>query len=452
VDELPFDFTRRRLSVIVDGPRGRLLVTKGAPESVDPLCDHYQQGGQVLPLDEPARLRLKETFEGLSRQGYRVLTVAVRDLEQRSDYGLKDEAGLCLVGLAGFLDPPREDARETLQQLNQEGIQVKILTGDNELVAGKICSEVGLDVGKLLLGSDVDRLSDEALGPVAERTCLFARLSPSQKSRVIQALRARGHVVGYLGDGINDAPSLRLADIGISVDSAVDVAKESADIILLQPGLKPVHLGVMEGRRSFGNIMKYLLMGTSSNFGNMFSMAGASLFLPFLPLLPAQLLLNTLLYDLSQLGIPADHVDAGYLTKPRRWNTAMIREFMMLMGPVSSLFDFVTFAVLLYVFQAGPELFHTGWFIESLATQILVIFVIRTSGRPWNSRPHPALLAGCSAALLIGCLLPFTPPGRALGLVSPPLSYFAFVALATVLYLGLVELIKGYFYRRHSMN
>lgn len=452
VDELPFDFERRRLSVVVDGPEGRWLVTKGAPESVHPLCGQYQKGDRRLPMDEAARARLHQTFEDLSRQGYRVLSVGIRALDVRNDYKVADESSLCLIGLAAFLDPPRQDARETLAELNAEGIQVKILTGDNELVAAKICSEVGLETGSVLLGGGVDLLSDEALGPVSEKTVLFARLSPSQKSRVIHALRARGHVVGYLGDGINDAPSLRIADIGISVGNAVDVAKEAADIILLEPGLKPVHLGVLEGRRSFGNIMKYILMGTSSNFGNMFSMAGAALFLPFLPLLPAQLLLNTLLYDCSQLGIPSDHVDAAYMNKPRRWNTKMIREFMLIMGPVSSLFDVLTFAVLLYVFRAGPELFRTGWFIESLATQVLVVFVIRTSGRPWRSRPHPALLIGALAAVLVGCLLPWTPAGQALGLVVPPLPYYGFVFLAVIAYLALTESIKGIFFRRHSVQ
>jgi len=442
LDELPFDFERRRLSVWLEGPEGRLLVTKGAPESVDPLCVSYQLEGREVPLDAAARGQLQETFEGLSRQGYRVLAIA---------YGRGGlvEAELCLVGLAAFLDPPRSDASLTLAALRQSGVAVKILTGDNELVARKVCQEVGLPVERILLGSDLERLSDEALAVQAQQIVLFARLSPSQKNRVISCLRARGHVVGYLGDGVNDAPALRNADIGISVDSAVDVAREAADIILLQPGLGPVHLGVLEGRRSFGNILKYVLMGTSSNFGNMFSMAGAALFLPFLPLLPAQLLLNTLLYDLSQLAIPKDSVDPKFLARPQRWNTALIRQFMLTLGPLSSLFDFLTFAVLLRVFAADPELFRSGWFVESLVTQVLVIFVIRTGGSPWSHPPHPALLGGALLVVLLGCLVPWS---GWIGFEPLPVLFYGYVLLATLVYLGLVQKVKEYFYRKHSLS
>lgn len=441
LDEMPFDFERRRLSVLLQGPQGLILVTKGAPESVDPLCLSYRNQGQELPLDEPARERLRETFEGLSRQGYRVLAVATGKGELR-------EQELCLVGLAAFLDPPRPDAAQTLADLNASGVGVKILTGDNELVARKVCSEVGLPVDRILLGSEIDRLSDEALGVQAERLCLFARLSPSQKNRVISCLRARGHVVGYLGDGVNDAPALRNADIGISVDSAVDVAREAADIILLKPGLGPVHIGVLEGRRSFGNIIKYVLMGTSSNFGNMFSMAGAAMFLPFLPLLPAQLLLNTLLYDLSQLAIPKDYVDPKFLARPQRWNTDMIQRFMLTLGPLSSLFDFLTFAVLLKVFKADPGLFRSGWFVESLVTQVLVIFVIRTSGSPWSHRPHPALAAGAMLVILIGCMVPYS---ACIGFEPLPWMFYGYVLVATLIYLMLVQFVKQHFYKKYSL-
>jgi Mg2+-importing ATPase len=441
LNEIPFDFERRRLSVLLRGPQGTLLVTKGAPESVDPLCVAYQSKGQESRLDEPARQRLRETFEDLSRQGYRVLSVAV-------GRGELSEQGLCLIGLAAFLDPPRKDAAETVAALNQSGVAIKILTGDNELVARKVCSEVGLPVERILLGRDIDRLSDEALGVQAEQIALFARLSPGQKNRVITALRCRGHVVGYLGDGINDAPSLRNADIGISVDSAVDVAREAADMILLQPGLGPVHLGVLEGRRSFGNILKYVLMGTSSNFGNMFSMAGAAVFLPFLPLLPAQLLLNTLLYDLSQLAIPKDYVDPRFLARPQRWNTDLIRKFMLTLGPLSSIFDFLTFAVLLRVFNADPELFRSGWFVESLVTQVLVVFVIRTSGSPWSHLPHPALVGGAALVVLVGWLLPST---GWLGFEPLPWLFYGYVVLASLIYLMLVQLVKRFFYRKHSL-
>ncbi len=441
LDEIPFDFERRRLSVLLEGSQGRVLVTKGAPESVDPLCLSYHKNGQELPLDETARQRLRETFEKLSCEGYRVLAIATGNGELR-------EHNLCLIGLAAFLDPPRADAAQTLAELRDSGVAVKILTGDNELVARKVCAEVGLPVERILLGNDIDRLSDEALGVQAERIALFARLSPSQKNRVISSLRARGHVVGYLGDGVNDAPALRNADIGISVDSAVDVAREAADIILLRPGLGPVHLGVLEGRRSFGNIMKYVLMGTSSNFGNMFSMAGASLFLPFLPLLPAQLLLNTLLYDLSQLAIPNDYVDPKFLARPQRWNTPMIQKFMLTLGPLSSLFDFLTFAILVRMFRADPELFRSGWFVESLVTQVLVIFVIRTSGMPWSHRPHPALVGGALLVVLLGSLVPFS---GLLGFEPLPLLFYGYVGFATLLYLILVQIVKQHFYKKYSM-
>ena len=442
LDELPFDFERRRLSVLVKGPEGPLLVTKGAPESVDPLCLTYQHEGRELPLDEESREQLRQTFEDLSRQGYRVLAIAY------GRAGLR-EAELCLVGLAAFLDPPRPDASETLAALHDSGVSVKILTGDNELVARKVCQEVGLPVDRMLLGVEIDRLNDDALAVQAQQIVLFARLSPSQKNRVISCLRSRGHVVGYLGDGVNDAPALRNADIGISVDSAVDVAREAADIILLRPGLGPVHLGVLEGRRSFGNILKYVLMGTSSNFGNMFSMAGAALFLPFLPLLPAQLLLNTLLYDLSQLAIPKDSVDPKFLARPQRWNTVLIRQFMLTLGPLSSLFDFLTFAVLLRFFKADPELFRSGWFVESLVTQVLVIFVIRTSGKPWSYPPHPALLGGALLVVTLGCLVPYS---GGLGFEPLPWVFYLYVVLASFLYLALVQWVKLYFYRKHSLD
>lgn len=453
LDEIPFDFNRRRLSVVVNGPAGALLVTKGAPESVEPLCGHFQdQKGQIQALDASARQRLLDTFQNLSREGYRVLAVARRELPTQADYSGEDEQNLCLVGLAAFLDPAREDARQTLQELAQDRIEVKIITGDNELVSAKICEQVGLPYTQRLLGSEVDGLSDEALGVMAEKTRLFARMSPAQKSRVITVLRSRGHVVGYLGDGINDAASLRAADIGITVENAVDVAKESADIILLDPGLKPIHLGVLEGRRSFGNIMKYILMGTSSNFGNMFSMAAASLFLPFLPLLPAQLLLNALLYDFSQISIPHDHVDSGFMQHPQRWNTRLISHFMMAMGPLSSLFDLLTFGVLLYIFQAGPELFRSGWFVESLVTQVLVIYVIRTSGLPWSSRPHPGLLIGGLSVVFLGSILPSTPLGVTLGFAPLPRTFYLYVAVTSLAYLSLVQFLKSYLYRRFGLT
>jgi Mg2+-importing ATPase len=368
-------------------------------------------------------------------------------VEQQTAYTVADERDLVFVGFAAFLDPPLEGVAETLAALRADGIEVKIITGDNELVARRICTKVGLDAAAVVLGEQVERMSDPALAAVAERTSVFARVSPIQKNRIVRALHARGHVVGCLGDGINDAPALRSADIGISVQNAVDVAKDAADIILLEKRLGVLHDGVMEGRRSFGNIMKYVLMGTSSNFGNMLSMAAASLFLPFLPMLPLQILLNNFLYDVSQVAIPSDRVDSAYTVKPKRWDVAFIRRYMLLMGPLSSLYDFATFAVMLGVFHAGESLFRTGWFVESLATQTLVIFVIRTAHRPWASAPSPPLAWGVAACAMTGAVLPFTPLGPWLGFTPLPPLFFAFLLFMIVSYLGLVEVVKRWFYR-----
>jgi Mg2+-importing ATPase len=329
-------------------------------------------------------------------------------------------------------------------------VEVKILTGDTELVTQKICADLGFQTGVAVTGAEVEGMSDSALSAVAERTTLFARVSPVQKNRIVQALRARGHVVGCMGDGINDAPALRTADVGISVQHAVDVAKDAADIILLEKSLAVLHEGVMEGRRSFGNIMKYVLMGTSSNFGNMLSMAVASLLLPFLPMLPVQILLNNFLYDVAQIAIPSDRVDSSYMLKPRRWSVTFIRRYMLVLGPISSVYDLLTFGVMLRIFHAGPALFRTGWFIESLATQTLVIFVIRTAARPWTSRPSAALTAGVVGCVGIGVLLPFTGVGASLGFTPPPPLFFGVLTIMVVTYLALVEAVKRGFYRRYG--
>jgi Mg2+-importing ATPase len=449
VDEIPFDFQRRRMSVVVEDGGERLLITKGAPESVLPVCGQLEADGIARPLDAAARAEADALFRRLSADGYRVLAVAYRRVPSQGAYATADERELIFVGFAAFLDPPNEGVKETLAALRADGIEVKIITGDNELVTRKICEDVGMDAGTIVLGDEVERMSDPALAAVAERTAVFARVSPIQKNRIVRALHARGHVVGCIGDGINDAPALRSADVGISVQNAVDVAKDAADIILLEKRLEVLHDGVVEGRRSFGNIMKYVLMGTSSNFGNMLSMAAASLFLPFLPMLPLQILLNNFLYDLSQVPIPSDRVDATYMLKPKRWNIAFIRRYMLLIGPLSSAYDFLTFAVMLWVFHAGPALFRTGWFVESLATQTLVIFVIRTADRPWASRPSRALgfgVGGCAAA---GALLPFTPLAPWLGFEPLPPLFFGFLFVMVLTYLGAVEVVKRWFYRRY---
>jgi len=347
-----------------------------------------------------------------------------------------------LAGFVALFDPPRDDAAATLRELRARGVTVKMLTGDAERVACHLAERVGLDTSRVLSGAEIDRLTDPALAHLAERVSVFARVAPAQKSRVLAALRARGHVVGFLGDGINDAPSLHAADVGISVSGAVDVAREAADVILLEPGLGVLLAGIVEGRRAFGNVLKYLLMGTSSNFGNMFSMAGAALFLPFLPMLPTQILLNNFLYDLAQIAIPTDEVDAALVDKPRRWDIGLVRRFMIVLGPISSLYDFLTFAVLLHVLHAGEREFHTGWFVESLATQTLVIFVIRTVGLPWTTPPSRALTATVLAVVGIGVALPFTPLAAPLGFSPLPPAYFGFLVLATATYLVVVERVK----------
>jgi Mg2+-importing ATPase len=452
IDEIPFDFERRRVSVVVTEENRRVLITKGAPESVLPICVAAEIAGEIRSLDAAGRHEADKTYQDLSSKGLRVLAVAWRDVPEKPAYGPRDEAELTLAGFAAFEDPVLADAPALLETLRRDGIEVKILTGDNELVARRVCSDVGLGRDSLILGTDVDRMTDAALGAVAERTSVFARVSPSQKNRILLALKRRGHVVGFLGDGVNDAPSLHAADVGISVSSAVEIAREAAEVILLERSLRVLHEGILAGRRSFGNVMKYLLMGTSSNFGNMFSMAAASLFLPFLPMLPTQILLNNFLYDFAQITIPTDRVDAAYVRKPQRWNIGILRNFMLSIGPISSLFDFLTFFVLLQVFHASEALFHTGWFVESLATQTLVLFVIRTAGNPLRSRPSAPLAITTVAVVGLAVLLPFTPAARPLGFVPLPLTFFAFLVGVVGAYLVLVEIVKRRLLRRHTLD
>jgi Mg2+-importing ATPase len=358
-----------------------------------------------------------------------------------------DEAALVFAGFAAFLDPPKESAKLALADLAAGGVAVKIVTGDNELVTQHVCAELGMPVLGVLTGTQIAQMDDQALLARVEQVNLFCRVAPAQKNRVILALKQRGHTVGYLGDGINDAPALHSADIGISVESAVDVAKASADMILLEQDLGVLQAGVLEGRRTFGNIMKYIMMGTSSNFGNMFSMAGAALFLPFLPMLPVQILLNNLLYDVSEIPIPLDNVDAEYLVKPRQWDMKFIRNFMLIIGPVSSVFDFLVFFILLRTFHAGAALFHTGWFIESMATQVLVIFIIRTRGNPFKSRPNAWIVATSLIVVALAILLPFTPAGIHLGFVAPPPLFFLVLTVIVAAYLLAVEVMKRWFFR-----
>jgi len=448
IDEIPFDFERRRVSIVVEHEEQRLLITKGAPESVLPVCSRYELAGEAAALDAGSRERSVATYRALCAQGFRMLAVAYSAVPLKTVYRTDDEKDLVLAGLLTFSDPPLDTAKLALEALKRDGVEVKILTGDNELVTQHICAQVGLSDGRVVLGDEIERMTDTALAHVAEQTSVFARVSPAQKNRIILALKRRSHVVGYLGDGINDAPSLHAADVGISVSTAVAVARDAASIILLERSLDVLHEGIIEGRKAFGNVMKYLLMGTSSNFGNMFSMAVASLFLPFLPMLPTQILLNNFLYDLAQVTIPTDHVDKTFIHKPQRWNVKMIRDFMIYIGPLSSLYDFMTFFALLKVFHASEQLFHTGWFVESLATQTLVIFIIRTAGNPLRSRPSLALTTTTIAVVVAGIVMPFTAVGKVLGFVPLPFAFFLFLVGASGTYLLLVELVKRKLMRR----
>jgi len=453
VDEIPFDFNRKRLSVVVRRGEEHLLVTKGEAESVFAICATVMVDGASQPFDESRRAQAAETFQKLSADGFRTLGVAVRKVEQQDACVLAAEKEMTLAGFAAFLDPPKEGIGAVLEALKKNGVSVVIMTGDNQYVTQKVAHDVGLPVDRLITGTQVDTMDDAALAYQAEYGAIFARVSPEQKNRVILALKARGHVVGYIGDGINDAPSLHTADVGISVMNGVDVAKDAAKIILLEKDLAVLNEGVIEGRRCYANIMKYIIMSTSSNFGNMFSMAAASLFLPFLPMLPTQILLNNFLYDTSQVAVPGDNVDQALLHNPKRWQIGFIRQFMTIIGPISSIYDFLTFGVLLWLFHASTNasLFRTGWFVESLATQTLVVFVIRTAGNPFKSRPSGRLMIGVVAVSVAGALLPYSPLGTLLGFTPLPLSLLGAIALLALTYLFLVQAVKTWFYRRHAL-
>jgi Mg2+-importing ATPase len=450
IDEVPFDFERRCVSVLLDNEKTRWLVVKGAPDEIMGLCTHYEQDGveHQLPMDAQALDASRAQCHALEEEGFRVLGIAWRQVPLDHPHAVvSDESELVLAGFAAFLDPPKESAGSALEELKQIGVSIKIVTGDSDLVTRHVCSELKIPVIGLLMGKEIERMDDLALQARVETTNLFCRVNPAQKNRVILALKKRGHVVGYLGDGINDAPSLHSADVGLSVDSAVDVAKEAADMILLKQDLHVLQTGVLEGRRTFSNIMKYIMMGTSSNFGNMFSMAGASLFLPFLPMLPTQILLNNILYDISEIPIPLDEVDPADIRSPRTLDLNFIRNFMLVIGPISSLFDFLTFYIMLSVLQADEALFQTGWFVESLCTQTLVIFIIRTKGNPLKSQPHPLLTVTSLIIVAIAILLPFTPIGTYFGFVPPPAKFYFILGVMVLIYLGMVELAKQFFYR-----
>jgi len=457
VDEIPFDFQRRRMSVVLGNGGGQdLIVCKGAVEEMLSICAWARIGGEVAPMTDALRDGIKEMTHGLNEDGLRVLVVAVREQPPAGrPYGVADESGLTAVGCLAFLDPPKDSAATAIAALHQHGVAVKVITGDNEAVTRKICREVGLDVEHSAQGRHIEPLDDAALDALVARTTVFAKMSPLQKARVVKSLQRQGHTVGFLGDGINDAPALREADVGISVDTATDIAKESADIILLEKNLMVLEEGVLEGRVTFGNIIKYIKMTASSNFGNMFSVLVASAFLPFLPMLPLQILVLNLLYDISQLSIPFDRMDEEYLRKPRKWDASDIGRFMAWIGPVSSIFDITTFALLWHVFGANSvqhqALFQSGWFVESLLTQTLIVHMIRTRRIPFlQSIASAPVLALTSAIILVGLLLPFTRLGAKLGMVALPAAFFGWVALTVLTYGVLTQLMKLVYIRRYG--
>ena len=457
IDEIPFDFSRKLMSVVVETPAGTpRLICKGAPEAVFQRCTRFELDGELYPIEQILIDDLRDEYDELSRDGFRVLALAYKDLPAltgKPAYSKDDERELVLKGYVAFLDPPKETAAPAIDALQRHGVTVKILTGDNELVSQKICHEVGLSTERMLLGSQVEGMSDAALAEAAEQTTLFARLSPAHKQRIIRALKSRGHVVGFLGDGINDSPALRAADVGVSVDTAVDIAKEAADVILLEKSLLVLEEGVLEGRKVFANVLKYVRMGASSNFGNMFSVVGASVFLPFVPMAPIQILTNNLLYDFSQVPIPTDDVDPEQIAKPHPWSMNEITRFILFIGPCSSLFDYTTYFIMLYIFgcwdPSRAALFQTGWFVESLLTQTLIIHVIRTSRIPFfGSRASWPLSVTTVLVMLIGTWLPFSPVAGSLGLTALPPLYWPLLAVTLLSYVLLTHGVKTWLLRR----
>jgi Mg2+-importing ATPase len=468
VDEIPFDFERRIMSVVVRTPEGNdRIIAKGAPEAIFPKCVRFRLQGELLPMDHPHIEQLKKEYERLSAEGFRVLAIATKDgpphgvvAAHATPYGKADECELILEGYVAFLDPPKESARAAIAALERHGVAVKVITGDNELVACNVCKQVGLGTDRVLLGDAVEKMSDEELAEAAGDVAVFARVSPAHKQRIIKALQSRQHTVGFMGDGINDAPALHAADVGISVDTAVDIAKESADMILLEKSLLVLDEGVIEGRKVFANIIKYVRMGASSNFGNMFSVLGASVFVPFLPMRPIQILANNLLYDIGQTAIPTDRVDDERVQAPRAWDIKELTRFILFIGPCSSIFDYSTFFLMLYVFRCwdvstpaaaahSQSLFQTGWFVESLLTQTLIIHIIRTNKIPFlQSRPSTALLVMSGLIMAVGVALPFTPLGRYLGFTRLPMLYWPYIALTLLCYVLLTQTVKALLLRR----
>ncbi len=459
VDEIPFDFVRRRMSVVIDYEGDHVLICKGAVEEIFSVCNRYQVDEAVYPLIDMLKRDLLEEYESLSADGYRVLAVAYRDFSTaKENFSASDEKDLILLGYIAFFDPPKDSAAVAIKALNRAGVAVKVLTGDNSLVTKKVCKDVGLEVSEIITGDILQKMDPQKFKESVLKHSIFARLSPSQKEEIITTLRENGHVVGFLGDGINDASALKSSDVGISVDTASDVAKESAHIVLLEKSLMVLDDGIIEGRKVFGNIIKYIRMGASSNFGNMFSMLGAVYLLPFLPMEPIQILVNNLLYDFSQVGIPFDRVDEDYLRKPRKWDISLIKKFMLYLGPVSSLFDYTTFALMMWFFGchlfSNPQtpastkeylerLFHTGWFVESLITQTLVVHIIRTRHIPFiQSWASPGLFFTTGGIALIAAILPYSPIASYIGLVPLPWSFWPWLLLTLFAYALLAHQVK----------
>ena len=449
IDEMPFDYQRRIMSVVVKNNNETLLISKGAPESIFARCQYADISGNIRPISSVQKA-IDDKFSNLSQLGYRILAVASRNAEAKPSYHTEDERDLTLLGLLIFTDPPKKDALEAINKLKEMGVEVKILTGDNELVAKTICDELKVPVKKLVSGSDLMQMSWTEIKKIVEETTIFARITPEQKLDIIKALKANGHVVGFGGDGVNDAPALYEADVGISVDTAVDVSKEAADIVLLEKDLLVLSDGIKEGRRIFGNTIKYILMGTSSNFGNMFSAAAASVFLPFLPMAAMQILFMNLLYDVANMTLPTDNVDEEYIKAPARWDIKFVRKYTLFFGPFSSLYDFLTYGIMLFIFGAATNqaLFQSGWFVESFWTEVLVIFVIRTRRIPFfTSRPGKWLTLLTLSCVAIGTIIPFTYLGSFLGFTALPPEYWGLLILMVTTYLFLVDAGKVFFYK-----
>ena len=449
VNEVPFDYQRRVMSVVVKSDKGLTLISKGAPESLIQNCVNVVWKGKTQPLAPDLRDSLNSSFDKYSMDGLRLVAVGYRDIEAKQTYGPADETGLTLAGFLVFTDPPKKDVGEALDKLEKLGVSIKVLTGDNELVAKKMCDEVGLEVKGIVTGTELMKLSWTQVKSSVENSTIFARVTPDQKLDVIKALKENGHVVGYMGDGVNDAPALYEADAGISVDTAVDVSKDAADVVLLRKDLGVLANGIEEGRRTFGNTIKYVLMGTSSNFGNMFSASAGSVFLPFLPMLPIQILFLNLLYNFSNLTLPTDNVDQEYTKWPRKWDIGFVRNFTLFFGPFSSVYDFLTFGILLFIFGATASLFQSSWFVESFWTQILIIFVIRTRRVPFfKSRPGKWLTILTLSMVAFGTIVPFTALGALMGFTAIPPTFLVLTVLMTATYLLLVDAGKVFFYKK----